>query len=843
MQDAAGTESQSIPAAANERMAAASALHQQGEISRAAVLYREALRIAPKHFEALFRLAVVELQSGNLTTGADLLRQSLEINPRQPVALANLGMVLLDLGNPAEALTQLDLALQLAPDFPQALFVRADILRMLGRSTEALAGYDRLLASVPGLAVALSNRGCLLRELRRLPEALASLDAAVQAAPDNADAHYNRATVLLDLKRPADALVSLDAALHLQPEEISVLTCRGDALRELGRVPEALESYDRALALDGRYVAAVIGRGNAFKSLHRPDDALASYSRALELAPMDAIAHTNYGNGLSDLERHAEALASFDHALALDGDLADAWSNRGCTQRKLSRNSDALASFDEALRREPRHPAALFNRGSLLRDLQRLPEACESLRKLMEVAPDHPDGAGELLFAKLLSCDWNELEKATEQASVSVRGGSRRYPPLVLLALCESPEEQLRCARAYAAEMLPSGSPHAARFQTNGNRSERVRIAYLCAHFHAHPVAYSIVDVLERHDRSRFEVIGVSLGSDDRSEIRARVAAAFDRFHDMHGVPDAQIAQFLRDLQTDIVIDLDGYTGDARPRILAHRPAPVQVSYLGFASTMGTAHVDYVLADRVVVPPEHAPYFQEKIAWLPRSYFPSDSRRARPEGAGSRRDHGLPEDRFVFCGFNNPFKLNPWTFDLWAGLLREVEGSVLWLQAASSSARDNLRREARFRGVEPDRLVFANRVERMSDHLARQGLADLFLDTLPYNAHTTANDALFAGLPVITCMGNTFAGRVAASLLQAAGLPELVTRTPEGYRDLALELATSPTRLHDLRAKLANQRSGLFDTDRLRREIEAAYVTMCERSRRGESPQSFEVRG
>jgi predicted O-linked N-acetylglucosamine transferase (SPINDLY family) len=374
-------------------------------------------------------------------------------------------------------------------------------------------------------------------------------------------------------------------------------------------------------------------------------------------------------------------------------------------------------------------------------------------------------------------------------------------------------------------------------------RHDRIRIAYLSTDFRTHAVASLIVGCFEHHDRRGFETIGVSLQPGDSSELRKRLEAAFDRFIDAREMSDGAVAQILRRLEVDIAVDLNGYTGQIRTGILARRPAPLQVGYLGFAGTMDAPFMDYVLADRIVLPEENQRHYSEKIAYLPHTYMPIDNERRIAESTPTRAEAGLPQRGFVFACLSYAHKIAPEMFAVWMRLLRSVDGSVLWLRSANATAAGNLRREARNRGVSPDRLIFAPPVPREDDYLARLRLADLFLDTLPYNAHATACDALWAGLPLVTCAGRSFHSRVAASLLHAAGLPELVTSSLEGYEETARALATEPVRLAAVRSKLLRHRdtSPLFDTARMARDLEAAYAAMWQRHQSGEPPASFDV--
>ena len=655
------------------------------------------------------------------------------------------------------------------------------------------------------VAEAYSNLGIALKELKRLDEALGSYDKAIALKPDYPEAHSNRGNVLNDLKRPADALVSCDKAIGLKPDYAEAFSNRGNALRELKRLDEALASYDKALALKPDYAEAFSNRGNALRELKRLDEAVASYDKALALKPDYAEAFNNRGVALQELKRFDEALASYEKALALKPNYADAFYNRGIALQELKRLDEAVASYDRALVAKINHADAF-------------------------------SGAADCVI-KL--CDWDKWKRIATELHTHIAGKKSIISPFTLLGYSGDPGLQLQCARNFIENRVPL----LPRLLWTGEswRHDKLRVAYLSADFRRSAMAHLIAELFERQDRSRFEIVGVSFGVDDKSEMRKRLVGAFDQFYDVRRKSDEEVAKLLHDLQIDIAIDLMGYTRDSRPGILAYRPAPIQASYLGFAGTMGAEFIDYIIADETVAPFEHQPFYTEKIVHLPHCYLVNDTGRKIPERTPTRQEAGLPQG-FVFCCFNNDWKITPDVFSVWMQLLHAVQGSVLWLSGDNESAERNLRKEAQARGINPARLVFAGRLP-LEDHLARHRLADLFLDTLPYNAHTTASDALWVGLPLLTREGTAFAGRVAASLLNAIGLPELVTHGIEDYEALALRLARDPALLEGYRNRLATNRltHPLFDTDRFRRHIEAAYLQMSEIWQRGEQPRSFAV--
>ena len=762
--------------------------------------------LQPLDIQEAIKQALRFHQDGNLKEAERLYRSVLTLQPDHFDALHYLGILKAQGGLFQEALQLFNEALRINPRSAEAHLNLGNVLADSGRVEEALASYDEALAIRPAFAEALYGRGNALQALKRHGEALASYDRALAIVPGRAEILGNRGNTLLDLGRYEEALASYEEAIAIMPGVALLHSNRGNALRELGRFDEALASLDSALALEPGYVEALSNRASTLQDLRRFEEALVSLDLALLGNPHDAVVHHNRGNVLQDLQRYEEALASYDRALAFRSNFAEALRGRGDALHKLRRLDEALACYEKAF----------------------------------AISPDLEYMSGNLGWARMLCCDWRGRNEEFGRLVSAIRAGKRSVPPFMGLSIADSPQDQLLCSRIWVHDQYPA--PPVPIWKGERYRHDRIRLAYLSADFRMHPLSYLIVGLLEHHDRGRFETIGISFGPEDRSEIRTRVKGAFERFIDVRGKSDLEVARLMRELEVDIAVDLTGYTQYDRTGILALRPAPVQVSYIGFPGTMGADFIDYILADRFVIPEEHHACYAEKVVYLPDTYLVSDSKRVIADRKPGRAEAGLPEQGFVFCSFNNNYKIGPAVFDVWMRLLDKVEGSVLWLPESNAVVVRNLRQEAANRGVAPERLVFAP-IIKLEEHLARHRLADLFLDTLPYNAHTAANDALWAGLPVLTCLGTTFAGRVAASLLNAIGLPELVTRSLEEYESLALELARNSQRLAGIKSKLAANRSTypLFDTNRFRRHIEAAYVTMWERYQKGEPPASFAV--
>jgi predicted O-linked N-acetylglucosamine transferase (SPINDLY family) len=572
----------------------------------------------------------------------------------------------------------------------------------------------------------------------------------------------------------------------------------------------------------------------------RHEEALASYDAALALRPDHAGAHNNRGIALWSLKRLAEALQSYDVSITCKPDHAEAYNNRGTTLLEMNRPEEALASLRKALELRPGYPDAVRNHATALGVLRRFDESFATYDKLYREAPDLTGVEGQRLNAKMQICDWQELDSESAHLVQSIRSGHPASQPFYLLTVPSTAADQLQCSRLWTQAHFPQLKQPVWRGETY--QHDRIRIGYVSADFRHHPMAYLVAGLFESHDRSRFEVTAFSLAADDNSEARRRLHGAFERFIDASGWSDDQVVERARELEIDILVDLMGFTTHARTAIFARRPAPVQVSYLGFPGTMGAPYIDYLIADRIVIPEYQRQHYSESVALLPDSYFVNDSRRVIAATQFSKEQLGLPPTGFVFCCFNITTKIAPEIFDCWMRILKQVPGSVLWLLDSNAKATDNLKKEAAARGIDPGRLVFAPRMAP-ADHLARHRVADLCLDTLPYNAHTTACDALWAGTPIATCLGETFAGRVATSLLYAIKLPELVRTTLQGYERLAIELATQPVKLAGIKRRLAANRetAPLFDTGRFTGHLEAAFAAMVERQRAGEAPSDLVV--
>ncbi|MCX7627422.1 MAG: tetratricopeptide repeat protein [Methylophilaceae bacterium] len=741
-----------------------------------------------------FESALQAHQAGQLAKAESLYRQLLQLQPDQPQILHLLGLVAYQRGDFATAVNMMRRAITLKPDEADYHNNLAVALRAAGQTEQAVEAYRQALRLTPHDADVYCNLGSALYALGRMEESASCYREALRIEPGQVQALAGLATVLSDQGKYEEAERYYRGALQLAPQDADLHNGLANLLREQGRIDEAVAEYRAVLRLQPGYPAAGRHLGWLLQESGQTEAALACYREALRHTPDDALIHYNLGNAL----------------------------------RELGYLEEAAACYREALRYDPSDADAHNNLGNVLREMGQLQEAIACYRTALALNPDLHHAWGHLLHQSQYACAWHDLGVLAEKVRTLVCDEPQALiSPFVLLAAPgTTAAEQRRCAERWASAQYGKYQP---RFVTRRSRHSKIRIGYLSADFHEHATAYLMAEVFELHDAQRFEVTAYSYGPDDGSPMRARLKRAFHRFEDIRPLTTEQAAAKIHADGIDILVDLKGYTAHTRTQILALRPAPLQVNYLGYPGTLGAPFVDYLIGDPIVTPPEHAAFYTEKLALLPHAYQPNDRQRPMAEPP-SRAACGLPERGVVFCGFNQTFKILPEVFDVWMHLLREVPGSVLWLLQGHPLAEENLRREAEARGVAPERLAFAPR-QPLAQHLARQSLADLLLDTLPYNAHTTASDALWCGVPVVTCMGETFAARVAASLLHAVGMPELVTKTLQEYAELALKLAQAPEERQRLRARLLANRTGapLFDSKRYTQDLETLYTIMWER--------------
>ena len=802
--------------------------------------YGRALRIKPDYAEVYYNRGNALRELRRFEDALESYARALQIKPNYAEAHCNRGLTLQALRRFEDALESYARALQIKPDYAEAYNNQGNTLRDLERFEDALVSFARALQIRPDLAEVYNNRGNVLQELERFDDALDSYERALQIKPDYAEAYYNRGNAERGLGRLDAALDSYTRALQIRPDQAEVHYHRGNVLQELERFDAALASYGRALQIKPDYAEAYNNGGNTLRKLERFEDALGSYGRALHIKPDYAEAYNNRGNVLRDLRRFEDALHSYACALQIKPDFAEVYSNRGATLQALQRFEEALDSFTAAVQVRPDFVEAYCNRGNALQELERFEDALDSFTRALEISPDCAWLLGMWLHAKMRLCDWSDIEARISELAAKIQQGRKATPPFPVLALLDCLSLQRRAAQTWvsdahaASQLLPPLSKL--------RRHERIRVGYYSADYHCHATTYLMAGLFEAHDKRRFELLAFSYGPDERDDMRTRLVPEFARFLDVRTKSDAEIARISRELEIDIAVDLKGFTRNSRSGIFSCRAAPIQVSYLGYPGTTGAPYIDYLIADQTLIPQQCCRQYSEHIVYLPHSYQVNDRKRRIADKEFARAELGLPSTGFIFCCFNQHYKITPQTFDGWMRILRQVKGSVLWLLEDNETAANNLRREAQARDVDVRRLIFARRVP-LPEHLARHRAADLFLDTLPCNAHTAASDALWAGLPVLTNRGESFAARVAASLLEAVGLPGLVTTTQQQYEATAIELAGNPRRLTQLKNRLQARRltTPLFETGQFTRHLEDAYTQMYERYQASLSPDHIYV--
>lgn len=770
------------------------AVHQKGGLAQAQQLYQDVLAIEPRHSQSLHLLGVIAQQTGQYQRAVDLIDAAIGVEPGNAVFYYNRGNALCELQQLQAAVASYRKALELRPAFAESCYSMGNAFMALHELDSALACYDRAIAIHPGMPLFHFARGNALVALQKYDAAIESYDRVIARIPDFAEAHSNRGKALLELRRLEAAAASYDQAIQLKPELVDAYTGRGLTRQALKQPDAALADFQKAVALVPNLAEAHHNLASAFQELGQLDAASASYRKSIELAPESAETYSNLGNVLQKLGKLDAAVAMYSKAIDLKPAFADAYYNRGIAFKELNRLEAAVADYTRAIR----------------------------------LKPDYDFLLGILLHTRMRICDWDGIGAQFELLAARLKQMKKAAPPFPVLNMLDAPALQKAAAEVSTQTWNPASNALGAI--PRRSRRPKIRVGYYSADFRNHAMTYLMAGLYESHDRANFELIGFSFGPERDDEMRSRVAASFDQFIDVRPMSDREVAALSRQLEIDIAVDLNGFTDHSRCGIFAERSAPIQVNYLGYPGTMGADYFDYVIADDTLVPTSDQVHFTEKIVYLPGSYQVNDRTRQIASTGYTREAAGLPAEAFVFCCFNRNCKITPEVFDIWMRLLRSVDGSVLWLFEDSRVASHNLRKEAGERGIDANRLIFAGQMP-LAEHLERHRLADLYLDTLPYNGHTSTSDALWAGLPVLTLMGKSFASRVAASLLKAMGLPELVTQSASEYESLAVALATDPGKLAGIRRQLAANRltTPLFDTPLYTKHLEAAYRRMWDR--------------
>ena len=789
--------------------------HQNGQLNKAEEFYKRILKADPNQADALHLLGLIARQAGKNDIAVNLIGKAISINPQNEIYYYNLGNALKD----------------------------------QGRSDKAITCYGKALEIKPDYAESYNNMGVLLKDQGRSDEAITCYRKALQLKPDDAQAHNNMGNVLKDQGRSDEAVTCYGKALEIKPNYAEAYNNMGNALKDRGKLNEAISCYEQALQLRPDFAEARYNMGNAFTDQGELNEAILCYQKALEVEPDYAQAHNNMGNALKEQGKLNEAISCYEQALHSKAGFTETYSNIGNALKEQGRLNEAISCYQRALQLKPDDAEAYSNMGNALKEQGRPDEATACFEKALEIDPGHGQACNNLVEQLQQKWAWRRLEglipKLDGFTQKALGNGTRiDETPSMSITRHADPSRNFTIAKSLACDIARRMSRLKIQFSFDHRRSRKTRITvgYLSNDFRNHPVAHLILSLFGLHDRDEFEIFSYSYGNDDGSLYRARIQRDSDKFVDLRNAGHADAAKCIYKDQVDILVDLMGHTGGSRLGICALRPAPIQVTYLGFPGTTGADFFDYIITDRIVTPEHHAAYYSENFVYLPHCYQVNDQTQAISNKAWKKVDFGLPEDGFIFCSFTNAYKIEPVMFDIWMKILRQVPESVLWLLQGNETAEKNLRREAEARGVNPERLIFAERLPK-DEHLARQRIADLALDTRIYNGHTTTSDALWAGVPVIALQGSHFASRVSSSILTAIGLSELIVHTLEEYEALAVRLARNPGELEAIRHRLAKNRltEPLFDTSRFARNLEKAYKEMWEIFLTGEKPRQIKV--
>ncbi len=777
-----------------------------GEVLRSVGLAIEEALIDSKRVQAKFLEAMSAHQAGHFDGVEDVYRKTIEALPNHADAWHLLGVLLVQMEKNAQGIECIQQALSIHPKLAPARF----------------------------------NLGLQLTRLGDIVGAVDAFQQTLSLNPNHIEARFQLGIGLQKLGKSEQAINVYSQLLGLMPKHYQSLCNRAVLWHELGRYDQALEDYAAALSIDPNCVDALSNQSVTLNALGKYSDARHSCLKANGLLPNNPVVLHNLGFSLQGLKKSNEAIAAYRSALTIRPDYAECWNNLGNSQSTEGHLQESIQSHTEAIRCRPDFADAYFNRANVWFQLKRFEKAIQDYEQAQRLNPDLAFADGTLMHARMQACHWENFEAFSDALFAAIRSGKKAITPFALLGMTDDLTLLKQSCETYASYKTIKDS--VSWVSGPGQLSTKIHLAYFSADFHNHATAYLMAELFESHDRGTFHVSAYSFGPPSFDSMRQRLVHAFDEFHDVRGLSSHEIVRHARENRLDIAIDLKGFTKDNRSDIFAMRVAPVQINYLGFPGTSGMKTMDYLVADPITIPLASRDAYSEKIAYLPDCYQVNDRSRTISDRKFRRQEFNLPERHFVFCCFNNNYKILPSIFSSWMRILKMVPQSVLWLLSDNTVSVENLKQEATHRGVSPDRLVFSERMP-LPEHLARHRLADLFLDTSPYNAHTTCSDALWAGLPVLTFPGESFASRVSASLLLALGLPELVQPDLENYESMAIFLALNPERLDGLRQKLEKNKSSqpLFDTPRFTLNFETLLKKMNQRRLSGLSPDHLWV--
>lgn len=833
-------------------------LKELGDIQAAIQFYLKAIKLKPRFGDAYNNLASAYMQLGQLQEAMETYRMAIVLNPGLVDAHSNMGNLHKATGDLESSKRCYLEAIRIRPDFAIAWSNLAGVFKSEGQLKTSIAYYQEAIRLCPEFADAHSNLGNVLKESNQLDDAIASYQTAIKLRPDFAVAHGNLGSCYYDKGNMDSAIRSFKYAIQLEPNFPDAYNNLGNALREIGNLDEAIQCYRSSLRLKPDHPHAYNNLGNAMKDKGLIQEAIHCYVTAVRLMPKFAAAHSNLGSVLKEQGKLDQALAHYREAISINPTFSDAYSNMGNTYKDMGKLEAAVECYEKAIDISPKFADAHCNLASLYRDTDQVVKAIQSYRKALTYRPNFPEAFSNLLHSQLCICDWSnyrddiaKLNEIIKDQLAAVGRNILRLPsvqPFHSLIYPFSLEETLQIARRYASKTVMNASlVESSGIFLQKPSAARIKVGYISSDFGNHPLGHLMSSVFGFHDREKYEINCYSLSQSDGSKWRSKIEGDVDSFKDISQMHFGDAVNLIRADRVHILINLNGYTKGARNEIFALRPAPVQISLMGFCGTMGSNFIDYMVVDPMVIPDDFRSYYDEKLIVMPHSFFVNDHKQSAQFVLNNQRtyrraQYGIEEDKFVFCCFNQLYKIDPIIFDTWINILKRVPNSILWLLRFPGAGEENIFREARKRGLRHDQIVFSD-IAPKEEHLERCLLADLSLDTLIYNGQTTTCDLLWAGTPVISCPGEKMCSRVTSSLLKSCGLESLICSNLSEYEELAVTLAQDVHKLYEMRLHLERCREScaLFDTMRWVKNFEQGLSLVWEKLEKGQMARDIYV--
>ena len=802
------------------------------ELDSAIECYQKAINIKSDYVEAHYSLGTTFQEVGKLDDTVRCFEQVLEFRPDLTRTLNNLGNILRVLGRADEAIIKYEKAISIDPNFVEVYFNLGTTFQELGQLDNAVKHYKKAIKINSNYPEAYNNLGVVYKDLKDLDSAIHAYKMAIKLKSDYAEAHNNIGIVFREMGQLDDAAKSHETALKIFPDYAGAHNNLGIILIEDKQLEKAVERFEKSIAADINFIEAYNNLGSAHMELNHFDLSLENFQKALAINPNYVEAYNNLGRLYMHLGQLNEAVDYFKKSIKIDPNYEYAHNNLGLVYSDLGNLDESAKCYERAMTINPNYFEPCANYANLLTDLNDLDEALEKYKRAFELNPEAEYMQGNILHTKMRICDWDNFSNELLDLESKINDGKKVIGPFQLMALIDDPGLQCKASEIYAQDKYPKNNflPKINHY----SKHKKIRLGYFSADFRDHPVAFLTAELYEIHDRKQFEVHAFSYGPNSEDKMNLRIKAGVDFFHDVRKMSHKEIAILSRSLEIDIAIDLSGTTQNSKTEVFAMSSAPIQTSYIGWLGTMGAEYYDYLIAAKGMIPVKNQKYFSEKIVYLP-TYQVNDSKESLPKSILSRKDLGLPEDNFVFCCFNNTYKITPKVFDSWARILKNVEKSVMMIYVANKLAQKNLVKEITNRGVDPKRIYFGEKLQR-DEYLDRYRLADLFLDTFPYNAGTTASDALKMELPILTLNGNSFNSREAANIVNAVNLPEMIVESQDEYESLAVDLANNPKKFKIIKHKLVDNLANapLYNTSLFAKNIELAYKIMFDRYHQGQ---------